>query len=133
MSLIVLFIATAAIFLVVDAIMLSTVMRPLFERHIGDWLTEGFRLAPAAAFYLFYVGVLLYFVSWPALRDGSSYASVILPAALFGAAAYGTYEFSNYATLSRWHPSMVAVDWVWGTVLTTGSALGGLWIARLLT
>ena len=30
-----------------------------------------------------------------------------LHGALVGAMAYGTYEFTNYATLADWHPKMV--------------------------
>ncbi len=130
MSLFVLYLVTAAVFLGLDAIMLSRVMRPLFEGHLSDWLLDGIRMAPAAVFYLFYVGVLTWLVTWPALRDGGATGTALLSAALFGAAAYGTYEFTNYATLERWHWSMVAVDVSWGTVLTTVSAAAGLWAAR---
>ncbi|SLN13044.1 DUF2177 family protein [Roseisalinus antarcticus] len=133
MSLVILYVSTTVVFLVVDALMLSNVMRPLFERHIGDWLVDGFRVAPAALFYLFYIGVVTWMVTWPALRDGLPTVAILLPAALLGAMAYGTYEFSNYATLERWHWSMVAVDLAWGTVLTAGSAWAGLAITRALT
>ena len=78
----------------------------------------------AAAFYLFYVGVLLWLVTIPALATGPS-AKVALNAALLGAAAYGTYEFTNYATLKAWSWQMVAVDLTWGTVLSMSvSAIG---------
>ena len=48
MSLITLFLATAIIFLVADALMLRAVIQPVFARHLGDALYPGgFRLLPA--------------------------------------------------------------------------------------
>ena len=54
-------------------------------------------------------------------------------AGLFGAVAYGTYEFTNLATLKPWHWSMVALDLTWGTFLTTVAAVGGVTITRAFT
>lgn len=132
MQIAILYASTALIFLALDAVMLSRVMKPLFERHLGDALADPIRLGPAAAFYLFYVGVLLWFVSVPALSTGPT-AKTALNAALFGAVAYGTYEFTNFATLRAWSWQMVAIDLTWGTVLTTVAALGGLWVTRALS
>ncbi|NDV01915.1 DUF2177 family protein [Pseudoroseicyclus tamaricis] len=133
MTAVVLYAATAAIFLIADALMLSLVMRPLFERHLGPELRENIRIAPAALFYLAYVAILVWIVTWPALRDETSLGSVALTAALMGFFAYGTYEFTSFAVMSRWHVSMLMTDLAWGTLLTAGSATAGLWIARLLT
>ena len=46
--------------------------------------------------------------------------------------AYGTYEFTNYATLKDWRPSMVLTDGLWGTLLTAVSAAGGVWVTGLI-
>ncbi|ARE39959.1 hypothetical protein RGUI_1818 [Rhodovulum sp. P5] len=129
---IILYLSTATIFLVVDAIMLKTVMRPLFERYIADWLLEEPRLGAAAAFYLAYVAGLIYLVSWPALQAGDG-GRALLQGAILGAVAYGTYEFTNYATLRNWSPVQVAIDTSWGAVLTGLSAWAGVAITRVLT
>ena len=121
-----LYATTAAIFLILDAIMLNTVMAPLFRQHLGDAILETPRILPAAAFYLFYVAGLLLLVSWPAYQDGDILRA-LWQGALVGAMAYGTYEFTNYATLADWHPKMVITDGIWGTVLTGLSAAGGVW------
>jgi uncharacterized membrane protein len=86
-------------------------------------------LAPAALFYAAYIAGLLYLVSLPALKTGSP---IILPAAVIGAMAYGTYEFTSYAIMKGWHPTMVATDLVWGTCLTAFSAWGGVALTRLI-
>jgi len=124
-----LYLTTAAIFLVLDALMLNLHMQPLFQRHIGALLASEVRLGPAALFYLAYVAGLVYLVSWPAWKTG---AAVVLPAAVIGAMAYGTYEFTSYAIMKEWHISMVLTDVIWGTVLTAVSAWGGLAITRAI-
>ena len=127
MQLAVLTIATFAVFLILDAIMLTFVMKPLFTRHIGPLMAEPLRLAPAALFYAGYIAGLVYLVSIPALKAG---APVLVPAAVIGAMAYGTYEFTSYAILRDWHWSMLVTDTVWGTVLTAVSAWAGVAITR---
>jgi uncharacterized membrane protein len=82
-------------------------------------------------FYLFYVAGLLVLVSWPAFQEGDILRA-LWQGALVGALAYGTYEFTNYATLADWHPNMVITDWVWGTALTAVSAAGGVWATRAI-
>ncbi len=61
MSLFVLIVVTGLIFLIADAVMLTTVIKPLFERHIGDTLLGGIRAVPAALFYLLYVAGVTWF------------------------------------------------------------------------
>lgn len=129
MTLITLYLATALVFLGLDAVMLKTVMRPLFESHLGDQLAEDFRLAPAAVFYLFYVAGLIALVSWAALKGGGP-VEALWKGALLGALAYGTYEFTSYAVMARWSAQMVVVDVLWGTVLTGVSAAAGVAITR---
>lgn len=132
MQLIILYISTAFVFLVLDALMLTRVIKPVFATHIGPLLAEPIRFGPAVVFYLFYIGGLLYFVSLPALREDNA-VQALLAGALIGAMAYGTYEFTNYATLKDWHWQMVALDLTWGTALTGVSAWAGVVITRALT
>ncbi|TCP41388.1 DUF2177 family protein [Rhodovulum marinum] len=129
-TLIVLYLVTAVVFLAVDVVALKTVMRPLFERYVGDWLLEDPRMGAAAAFYLAYVGGLVYLVSRPALIAGDPMQALV-QGAILGAMAYGTYEFTNYATLKNWSVVQVVVDTTWGAVLTGGSAWVGVTVARI--
>ena len=129
MPVIVLYAVTAAVFLLLDAIMLRFVMQPLFRRHLGDQLLDSIRLAPAVAFYALYIAGLVWLVSLPALRSG---AAVWGPAAVIGFMAYGTYEFTSFAVMRNWHWQMVAMDVAWGTALTAVSAAAGVWVVGLL-
>lgn len=132
MQIVVLYLSTATAFLLLDAVMLKTVMKPLFEQHIGPWLLEDIRLQPAIVFYLFYVAGVLWFVSLPALRTGMP-VNALVGGAILGAMAYGTYEFTNYATLRDWSLQMVAADLTWGAVLTGFSAWVGVTLTRAFT
>jgi len=91
------------------------------------------RLGAAAVFYLFYVFGVVWFVILPALAGGHSVWWVLAHGALLGALAYGTYEFTNMATLKGWSWTMVIVDVSWGLALTAVSAAGGFLAARALT
>ena len=126
-----LFATTALVFLTLDAIMLIFVMSPLFERYTASLLLPDIRLGAAIAFYLVYVVGVLYFVSVPSLVAGSS-TYALLNGALLGALAYGTYEFTNYATLKNWAWQMVAADVAWGALLTGFSAWAGVIITRAI-
>jgi uncharacterized membrane protein len=129
MQLATLYLTTAAVFLILDAIMLTLVMKPLFTRHIGPLMAEPIRIGPAAAFYAAYVAGLIYLVSLPALKTGSP---VVIPALIIGAMAYGTYEFTSFAIMKDWHWQMVATDVIWGTVLTAFSAWAGVTLTRMI-
>jgi uncharacterized membrane protein len=125
-----LYISTFAIFLVLDALMLRFHMQPLFQRYIGHLMLENIRVLPAVGFYAAYIAGLLYLISWPALKTG---VPVLVPAAILGLMAYGTYEFTSYAIMKDWSPRMVATDVLWGGFLTAFSAWGGVAVTRLLT
>ena len=133
MTPVILYFATLILFLGLDYLGLSYIIKPVFERDIGDWLLDDFRIAPAGVFYAFYVGVLLYFVAWPAMTQDHSLLWVFGNGVLIGAMAYGTYEFTNLATLKDWTYAMVARDFTWGSVLTGTSATLGVAITRALT
>lgn len=126
-----LYLATVVVFLLCDYFGLSYLVRPIFERHLGDWLIPSFRLLPALVFYLFYIGGLLYFVSVPAFLAAAP-GQAFWGGLLLGALAYGTYEFSNFATLAKWRWEMVIVDLAWGALLTGFAAYVGVRITQAL-
>ena len=127
-----LYIVTAIVFLALDVVMLKKVMYPLFSSNIGPIMLEDLRMGPAAVFYLFYVVGVVWFVSIPALNVGSI-AQAFFAGAVLGALAYGTYEFTNFATLKGWTAQMVMVDVIWGAVLTGTSAAVGVAVTKYFT
>jgi uncharacterized membrane protein len=129
MQVLTLYATTAAVFLILDAIMLTLVMKPLFTRHIGPLMAEPIRIAPAALFYLAYVAGLVYLLSLPALKTGTP---LVVPALLIGLMAYGTYEFTSWSIMRDWHWQMVLTDVTWGGVLTAFSAWAGVMVTRMI-
>lgn len=129
----ILYVITFVVFLGIDYLGLSYIVKPTFEKDIPGLLLDSPRLGPAVVFYAFYIGGLLWFVSWPAMVQGHTLLWVFGTGALLGAMAYGTYEFTNLATLKGWTWRMVATDLIWGTVLTGVSAVAGVWITRMIS
>jgi uncharacterized membrane protein len=129
MSVIILVLVTGAIFLAADAVMLPKVVKPLFERHLGNTILRSPRLVPAVLFYVLYLAGMIWFAGWPALQD-SAPAMALLNGALLGLVAYGTYELVSWTIMRDWQPSMVAVDIIWGTALTAVSVWAGVLSAQ---
>lgn len=125
MQTLILFVITMVVFLGLDVIGIKNIIRPVFDRHIGDLLSDDPRMLPAGLFYTFYIMGLLYFVSLPALRENAP-LQALMGGALLGAMCYGTYEFTSYAVMPRWSMEQVVVDCLWGTVLTGVSAWVGV-------
>ena len=72
MTVIVLYVATFILFIGLDFVGLTYIVKPVFEKSIGHLLLDSFRIGPAVVFYAFYVAVLLWFVSWPAVTQDRS-------------------------------------------------------------
>jgi uncharacterized membrane protein len=122
---------TLIVFLGVDAVWLKAVMKPLFDRHIGDMMAEELRLGVAAGFYVFYIMGILYFATIPALREGS-WQLAALNGAILGFLAYGTYEATSFSIMRGWTWSMLITDTLWGTFLTGLSAVAGYMAVQLI-
>ena len=127
MTYLTLYIVTALVFLALDFWMLKKVLYPLFSSNIGSIMHDDPKMGAAAIFYLFYIGGIIWFASIPALASGQP-SDALLTGSILGLLAYGTYEFTNFATLRGWSIQMVAVDVIWGGLLTGMSA----WIGVLL-
>ena len=124
-----LYLVTAIVFLLLDVMMLKKVLYPLFSSNIGAIMKEDPKMGPAAVFYLFYVAGIIWFASLPALASGQP-SQAFVAGFILGLLAYGTYEFTNFATLRGWSAQMVAVDVTWGAVLTGTSAWAGVVAVR---
>ena len=132
MQILLMYLATLIPFLIIDITAIRLVIQPLFERHVGSLLADETRLGVALGFYLIYVAGIVFFAVFPAAKSGGVIVA-LMNGAVLGLMAYGTYEATNMATLRGWSWSMVAVDTLWGMLLTGGTAVIGLLIYRALT
>ena len=121
------YLATTLVFFIIDFIWLGYVAKGFYQNQIGSLLLDNFNAGVAVAFYLVYVvGIIIFAVS-PALQSGSL-GTALLYGALFGFFCYGTYDFTNLATLKGYTATVAFVDLAWGTVLTGVSAAIGTWL-----
>lgn len=126
-----LYLATFAVFLVVDMVWLGVVARGFYRDRLGYLLAPSPNWAAAAVFYLLFVGGILVFVVVPGLEFGSLGATLVR-AALFGLITYATYDLTNLATVRDWPLAVTVVDMAWGTVLSTVVSLASFHVGRWL-
>ncbi len=123
------YVATGIAFLAIDSVWLMTMADRLYRPLLGDLLTDGFNLAPAALFYLIYIGGIVIFAVRPAFATGR-WTTATLFGALFGFCAYATYDLTNQATIRDWPTIITIADLCWGTVLSAVSATAGFAVAN---
>ena len=126
------YIATAFVFLAIDAVWLTIAAQRLYRPLMGDMLLEGFRLAPAALFYLIYIAGIVVFAIVPALAS-DRWTTATSYGAFLGLFAYATYDLTNQATLKNWPVMVTVADLCWGTFLTAVAATAGFLITRALS
>ncbi|MCM2395958.1 DUF2177 family protein [Rhizobium sp. S95] len=118
------YLSAAVVFFGLDYIWLSRVAIGFYRSEIGDLLRDKPNMAAAAAFYLFYIGGIVYFAVIPGLQK-ESLAVTCFNGALLGLVAYGTYDATNLATLKNWTLNVSVVDVLWGAILTAIAASSG--------
>jgi len=122
---------TLIVFLGLDALWLGVVAKNFYASQLDALMRENVNFVAAGAFYLAYVGGIVYFALTPALADGS-WQKAAINGALLGLLAYGTYDVTNIATLKDWPLTMSLVDVAWGSILTGTSAAMGFWATRIM-
>jgi len=127
MNLIIAYIATSVVFLGIDSVWLGVVAKDFYREKLGGLMLENVNLGIAAVFYLFYTIGIVFFAIKPALEAQNVFLALGY-GALFGFLAYGTYDFTNMATLKNWPYLVSFVDIAWGTFITAISAVIGFWI-----
>lgn len=114
---ILLWIATAVLFLVIDMVWLLWLGRDLYINEIGGILRQPPNLSAAAAFYVLYITGLMVMVIWPAFQAHSVLHGLFYGAVL-GLVAYGTYDLTNLAVMKGFTTKIAIIDMIWGMVLT---------------
>lgn len=131
MTYVVAYIATAVVFLGLDALWIGKVALGLYRQGLGGQLLDRPNLAVAGLFYLFYIGGIVILAVSPALAEGN-WLKALLFGAVLGLVAYGTYDFTNLSTLKGYTVRLALTDLGWGTALTAVSATIGYWVVKAL-
>ena len=119
--------AVAAVMLILDAGWLTAnnaYHRKDFAALQGSPLEA--RLIPAAAVYVIMIVAVWFFAVQPAV----SVTDAAGRGALIGLAMYGVYDFTNYATLTRYPLFYALTDVAWGTVLCAATAATAFWASQ---
>lgn len=95
-------------------------MAGTYRGWIGPLMAEDTSVGYAVVFYLAYSAAAYWLAVRAALERGSLRMAAISGGVL-GFAAYGTYGFTNAATLRDWPAQMLFIDTIWGTLLTAAS------------
>jgi len=119
-----LYIITFVIFLVIDLVWLNIIAKNLYQKEIGTLLLKNPNLVPALLFYLLFIFALLVLVLIPGIKEGGLLKTLLM-AALFGLTTYATYDLTNLATLEGWNLKITVIDLIWGTSISTITALFG--------
>jgi uncharacterized membrane protein len=122
-------VATALVFLGLDAVWLRFSASLLYRPLLGVLLRDDFVLALAALFYLIYtIGIVVFAIS-PVLPSGQ-WTEAGLRGLFLGLFGYAVYDLTNQATLRNWPVTITVADLVWGTLLTAVAAIAGFLAAR---
>ena len=105
-------------------------VRSSIGRRSAVILVPNLRVAPAIVFYLSYPIGLVYFAVTPGLRAGTA-VNTLIPALLFGALAYATYDLTNYATLRHWTLQITVLDVIYGALASAAAAIAAYAIIRV--
>jgi uncharacterized membrane protein len=121
--------SSLAVFLALDAFWLGVVGGSLYTEVLGGLMLDGFRVGPAALFYLLQITGIAVFVLPLSRQRGTLWAAAGF-GALFGICTYGTYDLTNQAVLRVWTIQLTAIDMTWGALVTAMASLAGAWVDR---
>lgn len=115
--------------LILDGIWLGLVAKDGYQQAMGHIMREQVIIWPWIVFYLLYPLAILILAINVQLPTQSRFY-FLWRGFVLGAAAYGTYNLTNYALVVNWPLSITIKDWLWGAVLTSSCAImgGHVWL-----
>jgi uncharacterized membrane protein len=128
---IILYIIATVTFFIIDLTWLGLIARKFYFNQLGHLMKTDINWTAAIIFYLIFIVGILVFAVYPALNSNSLQKAIIL-GALFGFIAYATYDLTNLATLKDWPIKLVAVDMIWGSILSASVAGITFYISKFI-
>ena len=127
----ILYIATFGVFFFIDLIWLVLMNSRFYKKELSGLMAEKVKWIPAILFYLLFIVAVLVLVVLPAVDNGS-WVTTLLYGGLLGMVCYGTYDFTNLASIRDWPLKVTVVDMIWGTVLSATVATISFLIATAI-
>lgn len=126
------FLCSFVVFLIVDLIVISLVIKPIFMKHVGAIVLEQPNLLAAGLFYVMFCAGLVHLVSMPYLMGSQAYSTSIMNASIIGVMSYACYELTNKALIQNWSWQLVIIDTIWGGLLSAITVSLGLLIYKYI-
>jgi uncharacterized membrane protein len=126
-------VSTFVAFLALDVAWLMLAGAGFFQAEVGALLRATPDLFAAALFYVIYATALVVLAVEPALCDGpakNAMTEALWKGALFGLAAYATFDLTNLAVLKGWTWTITLIDMAWGTLASSLSSIAGFAAGR---
>ena len=117
--------------LILDGIWLGLIAKDGYQQAMGHIMREPVIIWPWIVFYLLYPLAMLILAIKVQLSTQSKFY-FLWRGFVLGAAAYGTYNLSNYALVVNWPLSITIKDWLWGAVLTSSCTMMGACVVEML-
>ena len=117
---------------VLDSVWLG-IMRGWYQTKLSHLFAQNVVWLPIVLFYVMYALALAYFVVSPAYAFGWPTGRVFLTGAFIGLIAYGTYDFTNHATLRDWPTIVTLVDMAWGIFISGAASVVAVLLVKLFS
>jgi uncharacterized membrane protein len=128
MNTFIIFVTSFISYIVLDLLWLGFIAKPLITKWLAPWMTDGFKLWPAAIVYALLALGTTFFIIPKMTSLGMSF----IWGALLGLIIYGVYDMTNLATIANWPTAFAFVDMAWGIVSGGLVAMVIYWISRFL-
>lgn len=115
---IIVYLLTALLFFAIDMLWLGIISKPFYDSNLPNYMATQINWIAAFLFYIMYLFGIFFFAVKPSLEN-QSVKKALLNGGLFGFFTYGTYDFTNLATLADWPIIVVIVDILWGIFITS--------------
>ena len=125
------YLLTAVVFFAIDMLWLGVIAKDLYNRYLGNFLSDQVNWTAAIIFYLIFIVGISIFAIYPSVEKNSVVSAIVL-GALFGVFTYATYDLTNLATLKDWPLQIVFIDIAWGAFLTASVSVSGFYIVKML-
>ena len=108
----------AVIMTIIDFVYLSSISSIFKKMLLNIQNTKPiFRYGPAIVVYISLVASWFYFIYPNIISKKRSVKENVIDAAALGFFIYSVFEFTNYATITKWSPTLVIIDSLWGSTL----------------
>lgn len=114
--------------IILDLLWLGVIAKPLVAKWLAPWMTNGFKIGPAAIVYVLLALGTTFFV-FPKI---TSLGTAALYGALLGLIIYGVYDMTNLATIANWPWKFALMDMAWGTTAGALMAMISYWVMKLV-